>query len=73
MKTFTVTIPDNKENNFVALMKSISFVKNIEIVSDDIEIPQWHKTILDQRLECKSEDSVSWDDVQKEIKIKYGL
>ena len=73
MKTFSVTIEDNKENIFVELMKSVSFVKKIEAVSDANEIPQWHKAILDQRLASKSEDYLNWDDVQKEINNKYGL
>ena len=30
MKNFTITIPDNKENIFIEMMKSISFVKKIE-------------------------------------------
>lgn len=73
MKTFSVTIQDNKENIFVELMKSVSFVKKIEAVSNAKEIPQWHKAILDQRLESRNEDYLNWDDVQKEINSKYGL
>ena len=73
MKTFSVTIQDNKENIFVELMKSVSFVKKIEAVSDSNEIPQWHKTLLDQRLKSKAEDNLDWDEVQKEINSKYGL
>ena len=73
MKTFSITIQDDKENIFIELMKSVSFVKKIEAVSDTNEIPQWHKAILDQRLENKSEDYLNWEDVQKEINTKYGL
>jgi hypothetical protein len=54
-------------------MESVSFVKKIEAVPDTNEIPQWHKAILDQRLESKSEDYLDWVDVQKEIDTKYGL
>ena len=70
MKTFSITIQDDKENIFVELMKSVSFVKKIEVISDTNEIPLWHKAILDQRLENKSEDYLNWEDVQKEIKTK---
>jgi len=73
MKTFSVTIQDNKENIFVELMKSVSFVKNIEEISNANEIPHWHKAILDQRLESNSLDNLNWDDVQKEINSKYGI
>ena len=34
MKNFTITIPDNKENIFIEMMKSISFVKKIEAAND---------------------------------------
>ena len=73
MKTFSITIQDDKEKIFVELLKSVSFIKKIEAVTDTNEIPHWHKAILDQRLENKSEDYLNWEDVQKEIKTKYGL
>jgi len=73
MKTFSITIQDDKESIFIELMKCFTFVKKIEDVSSGNEIPIWHKTILDQRLENQSEDSISWDVVQEEINIKYGL
>ena len=73
MKVFSVTIQDDKENIFIELMKSVSFVKKIEYVSDDEEIPQWHKAILDQRIEDKSGEYLPWDAVQKDINVKYGL
>ena len=73
MKTFSVTIQDNKENIFMELMKSVSFVKKIEAVSDANDIPQWHKDILDKRMEYKKSDYLNWDEVQEEINKKYGL
>ena len=73
MKTFSITIQDNKESLFVELMKSVSFVKKIEEISEVHEIPEWHKTILDQRLESTSDSYLNWDNVQKEIHSKYGL
>ncbi|MDO9256772.1 MAG: hypothetical protein Q7U54_14730 [Bacteroidales bacterium] len=73
MKTFSITIQDDKESIFIELMKCFTFVKKIEVVSADSEIPAWHKTILDQRLEAKNKDSISWDVVQEEINSKYGL
>lgn len=54
-------------------MKCFTFVKKIEVVSADNEIPAWHKTILDQRLDNNSKDCISWDVVQEEINTKYGL
>ena len=73
MKVFSITIQDDKENIFIELMNSVSFVKKIEAISDDNEIPLWHKAILDQRIEDKAEDYLKWDAVQKEVNVKYGL
>ena len=73
MKVFSITIQDDKENIFIELMNSVSFVKKIEAVSDDNEIPLWHKAILDQRIEDKTEHYLNWDALQKEIDVKYGL
>jgi hypothetical protein len=73
MKTFSITIQDGKESLFMELMKCISFVEKIEVLSDGNEIPVWHKTVLDQRLENSSKDCISWDKVQEEINAKYGL
>lgn len=75
MKQITVTIPDNKESLFIELMKSLSFVKAIDNM-ESMDIPEWHKAIIDQRLENYKKNPESyrdWEDVQKEINQKYGL
>ena len=75
MKQITISIPDNKEQLFIDLMKSLSFVKKIEPV-EIIDIPEWHKAILDQRMENYKNNPESyreWEDVKKEIDTKYGL
>jgi hypothetical protein len=75
MKHIAVTIPDNKEALFIELMKSLSFVKEIKNV-EGMDIPEWHKTIIDQRMEnykLHPESYLDWDEVQKEITKKYGL
>lgn len=38
-------------------MKSVSFVKKIEIISD-ADIPYWHKEILDIRLDNNKENYI---------------
>jgi hypothetical protein len=71
MKTYSITIPDNKESLFIEWMKSISFVKKIEIVSD-IDIPEEHKQLVRQRIkqmEEHPESMMSWEDFEKEIKL----
>ncbi len=75
MKQIAVTIPDNKESLFIELMKSLSFVKNVETI-ESTDIPEWHKAIIDQRMENYKKNPESyrdWDDMQKEINQKYGL
>jgi hypothetical protein len=75
MKQIAVTIPDNKERLFIELMKSLSFVENVETI-DNSDIPEWHKAIIDQRMEnyVNEPDSCrDWGIVQKEINQKYGL
>ena len=75
MKQIAVTIPDNKESLFIELMKNLSFVKGIENV-ENINIPEWHKAIIDQRMEnykVNPESFLDWEDVQREINLKYGL
>jgi len=75
MKQITVTIPDNKESLFMELMKNLSFVKNVER-NENSDIPEWHKPVIDQRMNNYKENPDSyrdWDEVQKEITQKYGL
>ena len=75
MKQITVTIPDNKESLFMELMKSLSFVQNVEAI-ESADIPEWHKEIIDQRMENYKKNPESyrgWEDVQEEINKKYGL
>ena len=74
MKTLNITIPDNKESIFIEWMKSISFVKKIEVEKTDIS--QWHKAVIDQRLENfqnNPESYLDWDEIQKDINKKYEL
>lgn len=69
MKSFNITIPDNKESLFLEWMKSISFVKKIEEVTD-VDIPEEHKQIVRQRIkkyENKPDSYLSWDDIERKI------
>lgn len=71
MKNFTVTIPDNKENIFIEMMKSISFVQKIQ-ASNDIEISEEHKEIVRnriQRMEDNPETCLSWEDIEQKLKL----
>ena len=71
MKRFTITIPDDKENIFVEMMKSISFVKTIEADSPG-DIPEEQKEIVRSRIKQMEEypDScLSWEDLERKIKL----
>ncbi|MDP3914901.1 MAG: addiction module protein [Bacteroidota bacterium] len=71
MKNFTITIPDNKENIFIEMMKSISFVQKIQ-VSNDIDISEEQKEIVRnrmQRMEDNPESCLSWEDIELKIKL----
>ncbi|HRY33520.1 MAG TPA: hypothetical protein P5531_11180 [Bacteroidales bacterium] len=71
MKTYSITIPDNKENLFIEWMKSVSFVKKIEDVSD-IDIPEEHKQLVRQRmkqLEENPKSMLNWEDIESKIKL----
>jgi len=71
MKNFTVTIPDNKENIFIEMMKSISFVQKIQ-ASNDIDISEEQKEIIRnriQRMEDNPESCLSWEDIERKVKL----
>ena len=43
---------------------------------DTVEIPEWHKEIVLQRLkeyQSNPENVLDWEEVQKEIEVKYGF
>jgi len=71
MKTFTITIPDNKESIFVEMMKSISFVKDIKSVSDPDITEEQQKIVYAriQRMEENPESCLSWEDIERKIKL----
>lgn len=71
MKNFTITIPDNKENIFIEMMKSISFVQKIQ-ASDDIAISEEQKEIVRNRIlrmEENPESCLSWEDIERKVKL----
>ncbi len=71
MKNFTITIPDNKENIFIEMMKSISFVKKIE-AANDISISEEQQKIVHtrtKRMKDHPESCLSWEDIESKIKL----
>jgi hypothetical protein len=71
MKNFTITIPDNKENIFIEMMKSITFVKKIE-ATNEITISEEHQKIVHNRIQHMEEypeSCLSWEDIESKIKL----
>ncbi|MGV8091138.1 MAG: addiction module protein [Mangrovibacterium sp.] len=67
MAHFRVTVPDNKAGFFKELLQSLSFKGE---QTDDFELTEAQKSILDQRLENYKNNPGSyldWEDVQKDI------
>lgn len=71
MKQFTITIPDNEESGFIELMKSISYITNIE-KNSIFDIPEEHKQLVRDRIEkYKScpESYMTWEDIENKMKF----
>ena len=71
MKQYTITIPDNAENSFIELMKSISYIKNIER-SNLFDILEEHKQIVRDRIakyENTPESYLTWEDIENKMQL----
>lgn len=71
MKSYTITVPDNKEDIFIEMMKSINFVEKIQVVSETI-IPEKHKETVRtriQQMEEHPESCLNWEDIERKIKL----
>ncbi len=71
MKSFNISIPDNKANIFIEMMKNLKFVKKIQEVPD-LFIPEEQKEIVLNRLkeiEKDPENSLDWEEIERKIKL----
>ncbi|MFA6923951.1 MAG: hypothetical protein WC223_06825 [Bacteroidales bacterium] len=67
MIQYNITIPENKENIFIEIMKSLNFVKKIS-KKEEYMLSDKQKAILNKRLDNYNPDNLlDWDDVKKEI------
>lgn len=70
MKQFTIQIPDNKVDQFIELIKNITFVKSIE--EDKIaDIPEEHKSVVRERIlkyGDKTHSYLKWDEIEEKLK-----
>ena len=68
MAHFRVIVPDNKATFFKELLHNLSFAKTEQ--TDEFELTEANKTIIDQRLENyknKPNSYIDWEEVQKDI------
>ncbi|RLD27471.1 MAG: hypothetical protein DRI54_01030 [Bacteroidetes bacterium] len=71
MKQYTITIPDNKADVFIEMMKKIQYVKHIE-ESYAVDIPEEHKNIVRERIkkyENKPGSYLEWDDIENKMNL----
>ncbi len=68
MKQITITIPDSFYNSFVEFIKHLP---EVAISTEtNVDIPQWHKNVLDQRLAeylANPNAGKSLEDFEKEL------
>jgi len=67
MQKITLKVPDQKYSFFLELMSSLGFE-----VSDDAEIPQWHKDEVEKRMELSNqtpERLVDWELVKNNLEL----
>jgi len=71
MKQFTISIPDNKAELFLEIVKSISFVKKIE-EGYHPDISEEHKSTVRERIKKygnKSENYLEWDEINNQLRL----
>jgi len=69
MKQYTITIPDEKENSFIDMMKSISYIKDIE-ENISMEISEKHKQVVRERIKKHALESyLDWKEIERNIKL----
>jgi len=70
MKTYSITIPDDKEKVFLEWMKSLAYVKQIEQQSGISDIPEEHKKMILQRIKSTpKEEMLDWDQVKDNFRL----
>jgi hypothetical protein len=75
MTTITINIPELNEHT-LAILQLLRTDKSIEVIEDEIEIPQSQKDEVMRRikhLENHPEDTIDIDSVLNEMESKYGL
>lgn len=63
----------NKANLLLEFLKSLNYVNSIEQLDEeqDIEIPEWHKKIVLDRIQTSTpENFKTWSEVKNQLKYK---
>lgn len=69
MARIVVNVPEEKLSEFNQAMNKMGFQPKEE----DFVVPEWHKEIVRKRIRnTKEEDYIPWEEVKKELDIKYG-
>lgn len=71
MKQYTITIPDQEENSFIELLKSISYITSIE-ESGVFDIPEEQKQVVRDRIAKyadRPESYLTWEELENKIKL----
>lgn len=72
MKQFTITIPDQEENSFVELMKSVPYITGMEETTV-FDIPEEQKQLVRDRIESYRNSSGSYlslDDLEDKLRLE---
>ncbi|MFT5306525.1 MAG: hypothetical protein ACI89M_002051 [Chitinophagales bacterium] len=75
MTTITINIPELNEHT-LAILQLLRTDKSIEVIEDEIDIPQSQKDEVMRRikhLENHPEDAIDIDSVLNKMESKYGL
>ncbi len=67
MKQIVVSVPEEKYDFLMELMKSMDFVT----ISDSIDIPEEHKSLVSHRKQTANFDSMhDWNDLKHQWKVQ---
>jgi hypothetical protein len=75
MKAIKVEVPESQINFFIELLDKLHLkFEEPKEKTQEFQIPEWHKKILDNRRHsAKKSEFVKMDTVIKKMKKKYGL
>lgn len=67
MKEVTLRVQEDKYEFFLALLAELDFIE----VNESIEVPEFHKSIVMERLATyKKETQYKWDDVKDQFDLE---